>query len=64
MAPRPFRRRRRSPSARPDPTNQQRRRTRKQRIRALEHVLGGSVGWGFDTLCRQLSQMRDRDNAK
>ncbi len=59
-----FRRRRRSPSSRPDPTNQQKQRVREQHIRALEHMLGGSVGRGFDTLCRQLSQMRGRDDSR
>ncbi|MFO8098736.1 MAG: hypothetical protein R6T83_03835 [Salinibacter sp.] len=53
-----FRRRRRSPSASPAPTGQEKRKAQAQHIRALERVLGGSVGWGFDTLSRQLSRMR------
>lgn len=56
MAPSSFRRR--TPSSRHDPTQQEKQRARQQRIRALEHMLGGSVGWGFDTLCRQLSRLR------
>jgi hypothetical protein len=59
-----FRRRRRPSSTSTAPTNQQKRRVRRQHIRALEHVLGGSVGRGFDTLCHQLSQMRHRDDAR
>lgn len=63
MAPLRFRHRRRSSSARPDPTNQQKRQAREKHIRALERLLGGSVGKGFDTLCRQLSRMR-RDESR
>lgn len=53
-----FRHPRPRPSSRPDPTRQERRQTRQQHIRALERVLGGSVGWGFDALSRRLSEMR------
>jgi hypothetical protein len=54
--------RRRTPSSRHDPTPQEKQRARQQRIRALEHMLGGSVGKGFDTLCRQLSRMRRKES--
>lgn len=59
-----FRRPQPRPSSRPDPTRQERRRARQQHIRALERVLGGSVGWGFDALSRRLSQMRRAQDAR